>query len=86
MTSSRSSMILLYLTCTFLIVDAVSQGGYQAQCKQFQATAPGENTQCPNIKKPVCGTNGQTYKNLCEFCKAAMEENGQIGYKHDGKC
>ncbi|XP_020836378.1 serine protease inhibitor Kazal-type 12-like [Phascolarctos cinereus] len=86
MTSSRSSMFLLCLTCTFLIVDAVSQGGYQAQCKNFKAPAPGENTQCPNIQKPVCGTDGQTYKNLCEFCKVAMEQNGQLGYKHDGKC
>ncbi|XP_027697476.1 serine protease inhibitor Kazal-type 12-like [Vombatus ursinus] len=66
--------------------DAVSQGGYQAQCKKFKPPAPGENTQCPNIQKPVCGTDGQTYKNLCEFCKVAMEQNGQIGYKHDGKC
>ncbi|XP_043838083.1 serine protease inhibitor Kazal-type 12-like [Dromiciops gliroides] len=86
MTSSRSSMILLCLTYAFLIVDAVSQGGYQAQCKKFKAPAPGEKTECPNLKKPVCGTDGQTYKNLCEFCKVAMEKNGQLGYKHDGKC
>ncbi|KAM9063751.1 serine protease inhibitor Kazal-type 12-like [Sarcophilus harrisii] len=86
MTSSRSSMILLCLTCIFLIVDAVSQSGYQAQCKKFNVPSSGEKTPCPNVKKPVCGTDGQTYKNLCEFCKIAVEKKGQLGYKHEGKC
>ncbi|XP_074141259.1 serine protease inhibitor Kazal-type 12-like isoform X1 [Sminthopsis crassicaudata] len=100
MTSLRSSMILLCLTC-ILIVDAVSQSGYQnllrdrteniilllqAKCKKFNVPSSGEKTLCPNVKKPVCGTDGQTYKNLCEFCKIAVEKNGQLGYKHEGKC
>ncbi|KAM8764570.1 serine protease inhibitor Kazal-type 12-like [Rhynchonycteris naso] len=57
----------------------------QAFCSNYEETAT-DGKSCPKIQKPVCGTDGQTYNSRCEFCKAAMERNGNLGLKHDGKC
>ncbi|KAM8958627.1 serine protease inhibitor Kazal-type 12-like [Lycaon pictus] len=55
----------------FLIAEAVSQGDPQAFCRNYEKSATGGKP-CPKIHKPVCGSDGQTYRNGCEFCKAAM--------------
>lgn len=40
---------------------------------------------CAEIDEPVCGSNGKTYSNKCEFdCAKETEETLQIQY--DGKC
>lgn len=43
----------------------------QAFCSHYEKTAT-DGKPCPKIQKPVCGTDGQTYNNRCEFCKTAM--------------
>ena len=43
----------------------------QAFCSHYEKTAT-DGKPCPKSQKPVCGTDGQTYHNLCEFCKTAM--------------
>ena len=41
---------------------------------------------CTKERKPVCGTNGQTYQNRCNFEVARCKSNGKIELKHDGVC
>uniref|UniRef100_A0A8C6CL79 Kazal-like domain-containing protein n=1 Tax=Moschus moschiferus TaxID=68415 RepID=A0A8C6CL79_MOSMO len=53
----------------------------QALCNNYEKTATNGKT-CPKIQKPVCGTDGQTYHNLCEFCKAANKNISLLDITH----
>ncbi|KAK3607077.1 hypothetical protein CHS0354_039132 [Potamilus streckersoni] len=41
---------------------------------------------CEQIKRPVCGSDGQTYENECELRKYACEHDVEIKIVHSGKC
>ena len=41
---------------------------------------------CPNIYKPVCATNGETFSNLCSLEIADCKSNGAIAFGYDGEC
>ncbi|KAI3378161.1 hypothetical protein SNEBB_004823 [Seison nebaliae] len=43
----------------------------------------GINTKCPNTTHHVCGNDGNTYKNLCFFVKAKMENNDLKIIRHE---
>uniref|UniRef100_A0A673V7P6 Double-headed protease inhibitor, submandibular gland n=1 Tax=Suricata suricatta TaxID=37032 RepID=A0A673V7P6_SURSU len=57
----------------------------QAFCTNYEKPAT-RGKPCPKVHKPVCGSDGQTYRNGCEFCQAAKKKNGKLGFKHNGKC
>ncbi|XP_008823470.1 serine protease inhibitor Kazal-type 12-like [Nannospalax galili] len=84
-----AGVLLLLVSMAFLVLcaDAVSQGGFQAFCKNYEKKLATDGKSCPKIHKPVCGTDGQTYPNRCELCRAAMERSSRkLGFKHEGKC
>ncbi|XP_057342785.1 serine protease inhibitor Kazal-type 12-like [Manis pentadactyla] len=94
MKPSSSLLLLVSVAYLFLFAEAVSQGGCRdlsqeldkkAFCSNYEQLATGGKP-CPKIHKAVCGTDEQTYHNRCEFCKAAKERNGKLGFKHNGKC
>ena len=43
---------------------------------------------CPDIYKPVCGSNNVTYPNLCRlrFADCEFENDEKITLKHEGTC
>lgn len=48
-------------------------------------------THCPNYgdhskSRPVCGTNGQDYPDLCTLRMDACSSNSNITVKYEGKC
>ncbi|KAK7818172.1 hypothetical protein U0070_009560 [Myodes glareolus] len=65
-------LLLIGLACLLLSADAVSQGGFQAFCRNYEKTLGADAKSCPKIHKPVCGTDGRTYQNRCEFCRTAI--------------
>ncbi|XP_037657097.1 serine protease inhibitor Kazal-type 12-like [Choloepus didactylus] len=85
MKPSGTLLLLVSVACLFLFSEAVIQGGFQAICSSYENQTT-DKKPCPMVHQPVCGTDGQTYQNRCEFCKAALERNGKLGFKHDGKC
>ncbi|KAM6224249.1 serine protease inhibitor Kazal-type 12-like [Rhynchocyon petersi] len=71
MKASGTLLLFVSLACLFLFADAVSQGGFRAFCSNYEKTIA-DGKPCSKSHKPVCGTDGQTYPNPCEFCKTAM--------------
>ena len=42
---------------------------------------------CPEIYKPICGTDGKTYSNDCELkVEACYTHNHDLKVEHEGEC
>jgi len=51
--------------------------------KETEPTCP---EGCSYVLEPVCGTNGQTYGNKCEFQQAACQSSKNIAIAYEGEC
>ncbi|XP_059111706.1 serine protease inhibitor Kazal-type 4 [Peromyscus eremicus] len=45
-----------------------------------------ESPKCPQTPKPICGTDGVTYKNECHLCVTRIKTQKDIQIRKDGKC
>ncbi|XP_028739885.1 serine protease inhibitor Kazal-type 4 [Peromyscus leucopus] len=45
-----------------------------------------ESPKCPQTPKPICGTDGVTYRNECHLCVTRIKTQQDIQIKKDGKC
>ena len=41
---------------------------------------------CTKIYLPICGSDGETYANKCEFKYANCQHNPNLKIKHNGEC
>jgi len=41
---------------------------------------------CPNLLEPVCGEDGKTYDNMCQFNMERHCWNKTVNFRHEGKC
>ncbi|KAI8506144.1 hypothetical protein Bbelb_164970 [Branchiostoma belcheri] len=80
-------MVILCFLVTFLVAgsQAKALASRQTTCQSF----------CPLIYMPVCGSNGQTYSNMCDLnvnaCQLAVQFSNQADfepliYAHAGAC
>ncbi|ROL55538.1 Ovoinhibitor [Anabarilius grahami] len=60
----------------------------QGECDQPQQPdcRPYPSNGCPEIYKPVCGSDGKTYGNECELCAANKVSKPQILIVKQGEC
>ncbi|KAJ6668095.1 hypothetical protein lerEdw1_016418 [Lerista edwardsae] len=74
----------LALCCFFL--EVASKGPEEDECSLYPEPAKGQDTVCTREYKPVCGSDGKTYGNLCLFCVAKRQSGGKLTIKHQGPC
>nr|XP_028573368.1 ovomucoid-like isoform X1 [Podarcis muralis] len=55
-------------------------------CSKFPQQEKGKPAGCTKEYRPVCGTNGVTYANLCLFCAAKRDSEVPLDIKHEGEC
>ncbi|XP_066053250.1 double-headed protease inhibitor, submandibular gland-like [Chamaea fasciata] len=54
---------------------------------QFDCTQQkGSNLICTSEFNPVCGSDGRTYGNKCQFCNAFSRSTGNLFVRHQGQC
>ncbi|XP_048347340.1 serine protease inhibitor Kazal-type 6-like [Sphaerodactylus townsendi] len=73
--------VLLSLSLFCLFSDVVAQRGRQVDCSQYMDSS----SHCSREAQPICGTDNETYGNLCAFCKAVGRKRN-LAVQHMGKC
>uniref|UniRef100_U3K1H0 Ovomucoid n=1 Tax=Ficedula albicollis TaxID=59894 RepID=U3K1H0_FICAL len=58
------------------------QQNYNIDCTQQK----GGNTFCTSEYNPICGSDGRTYGNKCQFCNAVSRSAGALLFRHQGAC
>ncbi|OWK55469.1 Ovomucoid [Lonchura striata] len=53
-------------------------------CSAFQQK--GGNLVCTSEYTPICGSDGRTYGNKCQFCNAVSRSFGGLFVRHQGEC
>ncbi|XP_010398208.2 ovomucoid-like [Corvus cornix cornix] len=46
----------------------------------------GSNLICTSEYNPICGSDGRTYGNKCQFCNAVSRSAGALFFRHLGEC
>ncbi|XP_042311222.1 ovomucoid-like [Sceloporus undulatus] len=60
--------------------------GECVDCSKYPPPKKGSEAACPKIYAPLCGTDGETYGNLCLLCAKIRKTGKQIGIRKQGEC
>ncbi|XP_053893689.1 ovomucoid-like isoform X2 [Malaclemys terrapin pileata] len=79
-------VLTLVLLCCFSGVATEPLNKLQNVCSTYPQPVKGQALICSSIYRPVCGTNGVTYRNRCHLCRAKWETGGTLSLRHEGAC
>ncbi|XP_074818209.1 serine protease inhibitor Kazal-type 6-like [Natator depressus] len=75
----------LVLLCCFSGIASEPPNQLQNDCSAYPE-AKGQTFLCTTEYRPVCGTNGVTYNNICFLCTRKWETGGKFNLLHEGVC
>ncbi|XP_038267896.1 ovomucoid-like isoform X2 [Dermochelys coriacea] len=75
----------LVLLCCFSGIASEPPNQLQNDCSAYPK-AKGQTFLCTTEYRPVCGTNGVTYNNICFLCTRKWETGGKFNLLHEGVC
>ncbi|XP_071426331.1 double-headed protease inhibitor, submandibular gland-like [Pithys albifrons albifrons] len=58
----------------------------QQQQQNIDCSQQKGNTFCTSEYIPLCGSDGRTYGNKCQFCNAVSRSRGTLFFSHHGEC
>ncbi|XP_061469376.1 ovomucoid-like [Rhineura floridana] len=58
----------------------------KSECSAFPEPEKDEPIICTMEFRPLCGSDGETYDNLCLFCAAKWKRGGNLTIIHEGEC
>ncbi|KAJ7406188.1 hypothetical protein WISP_135419 [Willisornis vidua] len=58
----------------------------QQQQQNIDCSQQKGNTFCTSEYNPLCGSDGRTYGNKCQFCNAVSRSRGTLFFSHHGEC
>ncbi|XP_042320261.1 vitellogenin-2-like [Sceloporus undulatus] len=56
------------------------------ECRNYPAPPKGKDNPCTREYDPVCGSDHETYPNLCTFCNVKRKSGNEITVEHEGEC
>ncbi|XP_051829753.1 ovomucoid-like [Antechinus flavipes] len=69
-----------------IILTAELSSGDTIDCSRYKKLPPGEFPACTGEFLLICGSNGRTYINKCNFCHAVKQSDDNIKFVHWGTC
>ncbi|XP_023955986.2 ovomucoid-like isoform X1 [Chrysemys picta bellii] len=79
-------VLTLVLLCCFSGVATEPLNQLQNVCRAYPKPAKGQTLVCTSVYRPVCGTNGVTYDNICDLCYTKWQTGGTLSLQHQGAC
>ncbi|XP_064527980.1 double-headed protease inhibitor, submandibular gland-like [Pseudopipra pipra] len=82
----RNKCLFCRAVASGLEVNLQSYGQCYQQPQNIDCTQQKGINICTSEYNPICGSDGRTYANKCQFCSAVNRGRGNLLFRHQGEC